>query len=81
MERGTMPTGWGQPVIKTPLILQIAVTGDDKRVIWFFIAGWIAGAVFVVMFATWWMKRHVKKVTADEMIRTINENREEKSDD
>ena len=49
--------------------------------IWFFIAGWISGAVFMVMFASWWIKRHMKKVTADEMIRTINESRGDKSDD
>lgn len=34
--------------------------------IWFFIAGWIAGAVFVVMYAHWWIKKHAKVIHANE---------------
>lgn len=51
--------------------------------IWFFLAGWVSGAVFMVMYAKWWITRHAKKVTADELIRDIraNENEEEKSND
>ena len=67
-------------LFKSPLILQKAVGGVDFRLIWYFLAGWIAGAVGTVMFATWWIKRHAKRVTADEMIRTIEETRHGKED-
>ena len=35
--------------------------------IWFFLMGMIAGAVGMVMFAGWWIRGHVKRVTAEEM--------------
>lgn len=30
--------------------------------IWFFLAGWIAGAVAVVMFLGWWGRTHVASI-------------------
>lgn len=39
--------------------------------VWFFIAGWISGAVFMVLYARWWVHKHIKKVSADEAIRDI----------
>ena len=35
--------------------------------IWFFPAGMIAGAVGMVMFAGWWIRKHIRKVTEEEM--------------
>lgn len=49
--------------------------------IWFFLMGMIAGAVGMVMYAHWWIGKHVKKVDADEAIRDIEKMKEEKSDD
>ena len=36
--------------------------------IWFFLAGFISGAVGMVMLATWWMRRHatVIRLTPDD---------------
>ena len=41
--------------------------------IWFFIAGFISGAVGVVMYARWWRSRHVhvKELTAEEITQEI----------
>lgn len=46
--------------------------------IWFFLAGMIAGAVGMVKYAHWWMNRHttVIKLTKEDI-----EKMEEKSDD
>ena len=41
--------------------------------IWFFLAGMVAGAVGMVMYAGWWMRRHTKIVNIKDW--------EEKSDD
>lgn len=44
--------------------------------IWFFLAGWISGAVFMVLYARWWVHKHtVTKIYIDK------EDEEEKSDD
>ena len=44
--------------------------------IWFFLAGWISGAVFMVLYARWWVHKHtVAKIYFDK------EDEEEKSDD
>ena len=45
--------------------------------IWFFLAGWVAGAVFMVMYAHWWMRRHMKKVTYEEAIEDLQDMKEE----
>lgn len=47
--------------------------------IWFFLMGMIAGAVGLVMLEMWYFRKHVKRVTADEMIRDIKESEEEDS--
>lgn len=44
--------------------------------IWFFIAGFISGAVGVVMYARWWMHKHTKVITADELVREMNKEEE-----
>lgn len=50
--------------------------------IWFFIAGWIAGAAFMVLYARWWVKTHMVKVSREEALKEIGSmNEEEKSDD
>ena len=49
--------------------------------IWFFIAGWIAGAAFVVMIAGWWVRKHAIRVTPEEAIQHMENMKEEKSDD
>ena len=49
--------------------------------IWFFLMGMIAGAVGMVMYAHWWMRRHVKKVNADEAIRDIQRMKEDETHD
>ena len=49
--------------------------------IWFFLMGMIAGAVGTVMFARWWVHKHMIQVNADEAIREIEKMKEEKSDD
>ena len=39
--------------------------------IWFFLAGFIAGAVGMVMFAGWWIRKHMKRVTPEEAMRDL----------
>lgn len=34
--------------------------------IWFFLAGWIAGAVAVIMWIVWWVRTHAVMIDADE---------------
>lgn len=45
--------------------------------IWFFLAGWIAGAAFMVLYAGWWVRKHIKKVSPEEAIRDIESMKEE----
>ena len=49
--------------------------------IWFFIAGWIAGVAFAVMVAGWWVRKHAVRVTPEEAIQHMENMKEEKSDD
>ena len=30
--------------------------------IWFFLAGWISGAVFMILYARWWVRKHTRVV-------------------
>lgn len=46
--------------------------------IWFFIAGWISGAVFMVMYAKHWVQKHTRVI---KLPRLNEEQKEEKSDD
>jgi len=48
--------------------------------IWFFLAGFVAGVVGSVMLATWWVKTHIRKVTPEEAIRDIQEMKKEEDD-
>ena len=41
--------------------------------IWFYLAGFISGAVGAVMFIWWWIKTHIKRVSKEEMIRSLEE--------
>lgn len=41
--------------------------------IWFFIAGWIAGAVFMILFAGWWIKTHAKRVSVEEAMSELKQ--------
>lgn len=48
--------------------------------IWFFLAGWIAGAVGTMMFSKWWIHRHAVVVhisEEDEMLRGWTEKKKE----
>ena len=67
----------GAAVFKTPFILQIAVRGDDKRVIWFFLAGFIGGVVGTVLFAGWWVRSHAKRVTMEEFMQEVEDSKQE----
>ncbi len=49
--------------------------------IWFFLMGMIAGAVGMVMVASWWIKKHVKRVTAEEMNNELRKIGTEKGND
>lgn len=33
--------------------------------IWFFIAGWISGAVFMILYARWWVYKHTKFIRTE----------------
>ena len=50
--------------------------------IWYFLAGFISGAVGVVMFAHWWIHNHatVIRVTEDDMEEISNEGEENRDD-
>lgn len=41
--------------------------------IWFFLAGMVAGAVGVIMLLTWWVRTHAIKVTPEQMMKDIEE--------
>ena len=47
--------------------------------IWFFLAGYIAGVVGVVMLLFWWIKKHTIKVTPEQMKNNLEEMEREKS--
>ena len=39
--------------------------------IWYFLAGMVAGAVGMTMYARWWMSTHIKEVTREEMLHDL----------
>lgn len=41
--------------------------------IWFFLAGFISGAVGVIMVLMWWIRTHAIKVTPEQMMKDIEE--------
>lgn len=72
----------GRPVgdsrlFKIPLILHKRVKEVHRRVIWFFLAGFISGAVGMIMFAKWWIRAHAKRVTPEEAIKDLEEMKKE----
>ena len=45
------------------------------HLIWFFLAGMIAGAVGMVMYSDWWMEKHIRmrKLTLENIVQEIKE--------
>ena len=41
--------------------------------IWFFLGGFISGAVGVIMVLMWWIRTHAIKVTPEQMMKDIEE--------
>lgn len=39
--------------------------------VWFFLAGWISGAVFMVLYARWWVHKHTKRITPEEALNEL----------
>lgn len=49
--------------------------------IWFFLAGMVAGAVGMMLYAKWWMSRNVHEVTAEEFIDELEKIEEKVKED
>lgn len=49
--------------------------------VWFFLAGFISGAVGMVLVARWWMETHFEEVDLDELIREKKEEEDNNGDD
>ena len=47
--------------------------------IWFFLAGFISGAVGVIMVLMWWIRTHAIKVTPEQTKNYLEETEREKS--
>ena len=43
--------------------------------IWFFLAGFISGAVGVILLLQWWIRKHAIRVTPEQMMKNIEEMR------
>ncbi len=56
------------------------VKGSDI-LIWFFLAGMIAGAVGVILILAWWIKTHAIKVTPEQMMKDIEAMKEDEAHD
>lgn len=41
--------------------------------IWFFLGGWICGAVAVVMVLHWWIRTHMVNVSKEELMEDLKE--------
>lgn len=48
--------------------------------IWFFLAGFISGAVGVIMVLMWWIRTHAIKVTPEQMMKDIEKMRNTDND-
>lgn len=48
--------------------------------IWFFLAGMIAGAVGITMLADWWVRKNVKRITKEEMLEELQREETKKDD-
>ena len=48
--------------------------------IWFYLAGFISGAVGVIMVLMWWARTHIIHVTPEQMIRDIEETRKDRTE-
>ena len=41
--------------------------------IWYFLAGFISGAVGMVLFAGWWIRKHAVRVEPEQMLESLKE--------
>jgi hypothetical protein len=48
--------------------------------IWYFLAGFISGAVGVIMVLMWWIQAHAIKVTPEQMMNDIEEMRKDRTE-
>ena len=48
--------------------------------IWFFLAGFISGAVGMALVARWWVETHIEEVDLDELIREKKEEEDNNGD-
>lgn len=48
--------------------------------IWYFLAGFVSGAVGVVMILVWWIRTHAIKVTPKQMMKDIDEMRKDRTE-
>lgn len=39
--------------------------------IWYFLAGFISGAIGAVLFIWWWIKAHIRQISMEEMMREL----------
>lgn len=49
--------------------------------VWYFLAGFISGAVGMVLLAKWWMETHFERVDPEELIREMKEEEDNNGDD
>lgn len=48
--------------------------------IWYFLAGFISGAVGVILLLLWWIRTHAIKVTPEQMMKDIEEMRKDRTE-
>ena len=68
----------GSERVEIPTISEVTEKELIYELIWFFLAGFIAGAVGMVLFARWWIQKHIKRVTPDEALRDLEHLRQSK---
>lgn len=48
--------------------------------IWYFLAGFISGAVGVILILQWWIRTHAIKATSEQMMKDIEEMRKDRTE-
>ena len=48
--------------------------------IWYFLVGFISGAVGVILILQWWIRTHAIKVTPEQMMKDIEEMRKDRAE-